>query len=1042
MLFRTRSISYSSWITLAALMIGVGTVFFSGRGVRAQAVSRMEAGYRAYRLGVEDGMPSGEVGAVEQDEQGFLWVGTSAGFARYDGYEFQEPPVLDPAQASVLVGSIETIVEDPSGGLWVGASGPQAGLARLHPDTGALTTYRVVPGEASGSSRNEVYALTLTRAGVLWVGTGDGLSRLDPVSGRLSTFHLPDSLQTRVILALLEDQNGTLWIGSWAGLYYFDEASERIRPMSEYAGGAGSFPPVVVRTIQEAPDGGLWVGTFGDGLYQVHPSTGQFMHVRPHPGDARRLPHSNIEALLVEDAQHVWVGTWTGLCRLHVPSQTCQSYLLGGDETDTGLMGVITSLARDRTGILWVGMLDGLYKLVPARKSFHSLPPGTLREQDVQALYVDEEQALWVGSGSGLDRLVWTAHGSWQRDYSVSFTEAMLPRDRTPIYVHALTASGGDHLWIGTADGGVLRMNRRTGRFSWPDWLLAHPELRALRYVQAVLQDRWGNVWIGTPDQGLFVWLRGRGEVIRYHAHADSAQFRIAIDHTSTLIETRTGDVWAGLQGGGLIRFYWPPDHHRSRPRMEVHRHDPNNPESPGSDIVYALHEDDRDRLWVGTMAGLSLYDPREKKWTAYASFGDPVRLDAVCVVTDLQGVVWAGTRQGMVRFDPSTGIVQRYTIVDGLPGVRFNMQACSRRKDGQLVFGTKQGLLFFHPETIRHNPYPPPIVFTRIVPELRRQGSEAVPHLNHWQHTILFEYAALDFSDPSRHRYAYRLDGVHEDWVNAGSTRRVEIANLKPGTYTMRVRGTNNDGLWSTDEAVLRFSIRPPFWQRWWFFGIIVLGIGAVLGLLHSLRMRHLLRLEQTRRRIADDLHDDIGSSLNSIALFLEGVGSTVPIPEQERNRLLERARSLRLLTRDLRDTVWMVEPEYDDLSALVGRMRRHAEDVSRQVQVTFQAPAHIPARPLAMDRRRHVFLLYKEALHNALRHADASAIRVTVSWAEDRFAFTVEDDGIGFDPELVRRGRGLRTMQERGTTLGAHLTIHSAPGRGTTVHCSIRMA
>jgi signal transduction histidine kinase len=359
----------------------------------------------------------------------------------------------------------------------------------------------------------------------------------------------------------------------------------------------------------------------------------------------------------------------------------------------------------------------------------------------------------------------------------------------------------------------------------------------------------------------------------------------------------------------------------------------------------------------------------------------------------------------------------------------------------GALLVGGERGLTLFDPAAVPIDTTGPRVALTGLLVDEQPHALSRTPEgglrpvtLPHHRNDLTLRFAALDLRAPARNRYRLRLrDGAA--WTDLGADATARLFGLAPGTYDLQIAGANADGYWSRAPVTLPLRIRPPFWRAWWFYGLLGLGLAGLLGGAYQYRVRQLLRVERTRQRIADDLHDDIGSKISSVALRLDFAGRHPNLPDATRDQLGTLTHAARGVVDDLRDAVWIVDGAHDTLADLVGRIEQFARAVLAGHDHTLALPDAVPARTLDMSTRRHLYLLAKEALHNAVRHAEAARIDVRLATPPGRLVVTVADDGTGFDATGPSAGRGLKTMRRRAEAVGATLTVTSAPGHGTTV-------
>jgi two-component sensor histidine kinase len=416
-------------------------------------------------------------------------------------------------------------------------------------------------------------------------------------------------------------------------------------------------------------------------------------------------------------------------------------------------------------------------------------------------------------------------------------------------------------------------------------------------------------------------------------------------------------------------------------------------------------------------------------------------------------------TTIGVSRFRPVTNEFTDFGLADGYPPTNLSANAVygttsyCRTKDGFLVFGTGEGIVLFHPDSIRTNPIPPSVIFTaikvpgaqlplRMSPLLGRPAAEYRPiELNDDQNSITFEFAALDYTTPAQNMYAHKLEGLEEDWVPTDHDRNVSYTNLSPGRYVFRVKASNNDGVWNEEGAFVRITILPPWWMTWWFRTLAAVSLIGVIVLVMQLRIRRAVAQERFRLRIASDLHDDIGSSLSSIALVSDNIQRSLDEAHPGQRQLQAVSTVAREVADRLKDDVWVIEPGDDSLESLLLRMKDASKQILGEFPYSFQSEIREARRKLNMEFRKNVLLIHKEALHNVLKHAEATQANISVQVRGDTLSLEIADDGRGFEPDSPRAGHGLVNMRRRAAALKGDLQIDSGPGRGARVKLTARI-
>jgi len=945
---------------------------------------------RLERLGSEHGLSHNSVYAVLEDRQGFLWFGTQSGLNRYDGRDF----VVfghDPTDPRSLGSSwINTLFEDRAGRFLVGT---RAGLYRLADDASGFESIALDPKAPGGPS----------------------------------------------VTALVEQADGTLWVGADGALYKLDPTSTRIAPVRP-APGADAWGRV--RALRVAPDGAIWaldenvrqqstlVRLTGSPARFAVPHTWAFGFTESgavwldprRPVEAAALGAGAVpamEGLLTSHLRdlrgRLWVGTLAGL-RIQPSADAALEHVPLDDLGLGALTHEITTIVEDRVGSVWLGTFGGVLRFDPNAKPFAQLvhregDPGTISSNAVSALYQEPSGTLWVASfGAGLDEIA--------RGRGRIVHHSPRPGDPASLcggYIWDIAPSRRGGLWLGS-NGVFCRYAH--GRFT------THPLPDAAASALSLRETKDGTLWLATMG-GLYRRTPGAG--VELVGNAASGLFQ-PID---TVREDGHGRLWLASGGSGNLAWYDPATRAQRLFR------------GVGREGIWDLDWDPSGTLWLATGVGVASYDSE----TGVASYA-PSQAGAApavyySVLSDPAGRLWLGTSRGLVRYDPSTGDFRSYDVGEGTGHVEFNRHAAYRSNSGELFFGSMSGVTSFVPTEIRDNPYRPPIVLTGVRTfgdeGERRLGARDLEALvlSPRNRSVWFEFAALNLTDGRKNRYAYRLDGFDTRWIDAGPERSARYTSLPAGQYVFRVRGSNSDGVWSDRPIALGVTVLPPVWQTWWFrlagFSLLV----GALYLAHRLRTGYLVGLERLRLRIASDLHDDLGSELSGIALASGLVARQPELREEDRHRLAAVIASAVKVMDGLRDIIWCISPDHDTLESMELRMRSVARTLLVHLTHEFRATG-MAATAVEMGARRHLFLIYKELLHNIVRHAHASHVAISLDATHQRLCLEVADNGSGMSSG-PSEGRGIKSIRRRVQEIGADLRIDSTPGGGGTTVCVV---
>lgn len=989
------------------------------------------------RYSTEDGLAGDSIRDLHLDARGFLWIGTSAGLSRFDGFQFRNYDSRD------------------------GLPGPR------------------------------INVISEMRDGTLWVGTDDGLARLDPrppVGAPAFVAELIRPAGKEVgVTGLLEDRGGRLWVCLGHELWVRDRAGEPARQVALPRG------VLVEGSIVEAPDGSLWM-LAGSGILRLLPD-GSF---RSYPF---RSPDDSARDLAFDAQGVLWIARADGLLLFRPegseraegralplldgaarPLEFGPPKLEGTAHWFPRLPGLddpfVYSVMFDREGVAWVATRSGLLRWDGHQPRSIRMEQG-LPDKPVTTVETDAAGTLWVGTETrGLARL--------NRTSLVTYGEADgLLGDR----VSSLFEVDED-MYAVTWSRRLLRFEQ--GRFVeiTPHWLLSNT-FTGWGWNQFNLRDRHGSWWFPTGS-GLYRFgpvarpedLRHARPVASYRLGAGlpgNDVFRLFEDRAGRLwvstISTPTlsvlesghpprvvpesagalnggaptafaedgdGSLWMGFYSGGVARV------HEGRWRFfGVEDGVP-----PG--FVADLRLDSAGRLWIATFSGLGRVDRPTADDPKFVRVRDPDGLTSEaqrCVVEGDDGLIYLGTARGVDRFDPKTGTYSDFPGEDGLPNQI--VWTCYRARDGSLWFGTPHGLSRFEPGAESPGPASAALISGLRLRGVRQPVSDlGVLHLSDFELDaagagLEIEYLAIAPNQGNSVVFQYRLKGSDSEWSRPTRTRNVILPGVAPGRYRFEVRAVNRDGVVSREPASVDFTVLQPIWRRPWFLAAISLIIALTVWSVQQARLRRLVAVERERTRIASDLHDDVGASLSRIGLLGDLAQQRIRTEPGEAEAMLGTiGAEARHLVETTSDMVWAVDPAKDDLGSLLVRLRRFAGDLleAQGIDLGFEVPAQPTAIGLSPAARRGTYLLLKEAIHNVARHSRARSARIRLTIVGGVLEGEVLDDGVGLPRQLGEadghHGHGLSGMQRRVSRLGGQLSIATRSEGGVRVLFRIPLA
>ncbi len=821
-------------------------------------------------LTMKQGLSKNAITCLFQDRTGYMWIGTIDGLNKYDGYTMTVYKRDKNNAASLTNNYIRTIAEDKDGRIWVGTSN---GLDRLDPITESFTHYAAVDSLPFSLSGNSVWTTYADRAGRMWVGTDMGLNLYDPDKDRF--FHYkkeplnPNSLCNDEVFTIFEDSSGALWVGTANGLNRLSLQNEGNPPVFHFAhykydGQPFALSSNKVLTIFEDAARNLWIGTQGGGLNRYNPESDNFAHYFADANNPNSLSSNSVVGICQDRPGYLWIAANNGLNIFDTERNRFYHLQQRVDSSsEVGLSSErILCFLTDQSGLIWVGTYGGGITILnqseiqfghfrPQAGNRNSLVDGT-----VWSIFEDSAHKLWVGTDKGL------SHTDSLREKFTHFRDSATDQNALSLEsVLAMTEDKYGTLWVGTYTGGLSRYlpdENRVISYSY-DPLDANGLNSNL--IRALYRDRADEVWVGTSGGGLNRFTPNPPKAKSATTHFVSYKFdpkdAASLSNNSVwcILQDRAGMMWIGTYGG-LNRL------DPKTGQCVRYQNDPHSPGSLSNNSVWSLAEDLNGRIWAGTDDGLNCYDPKIDRFYVYTT--DDGLPDNVIrgILGDARGNLWISTTKGLCSFDQTSGRVRLFDTADGIQDPEFNPGACFKSADGEMFFGGINGFNMFYPDQIKEDTFAPPVVITafkifdRHVPFDYATLAQNPIKLNYDENFISFEFAALDYHDPVRNQYTYRLDGFDKNWVDAGNRHYVSYTNLAPGTYLFRVRGSNADGFWNEEGAAVAIQVVAPFWMAWW---VRLLTVSAALGFVF-IAYRGWLVNSQKRRlelQIADRTRD-----------------------------------------------------------------------------------------------------------------------------------------------------------------------------------------
>lgn len=832
---------------------------------------------RFEQITTEDGLSQSTVNDILQDSRGFLWFATEDGLNRYDGYEFKvyRNDPFDPF--SISSNQISSILEDNNGAIWIGTKG--GGLNKFDKEQDRFFRFTHRNDDSTTVSHNYITSLFQDPIGVILVGTQSGLNILNPKTNQFSVYKTVEKnqhLNTANITTLFRDRNEFIWIGTADdGLYNFDRKTFEVTHYKNNPMDANSLSDDWIVSIYQDKQGTIWIGTQSGGLNKFDPIEKTFTSYKANAGNRNTLSNNWVLSIYEDSRGTFWVGTLNGLNILDRETETFTNFMELNYPINLS-NNSITSLYEDRSGVFWVGTQNGaLNKFI--RSSSESFTvyqndpsnANSLSNNNIWAIHEDSKGNVWVGTqGGGVNKLY-----SDTKRFTNFVHNPNDPNSLSNDFINAIFEDSYGKIWVGTIDGLNLfdELKQEFIHFKREE-----NDVNSIsgNIITTIFEDSKGIIWIGTLNNGLNAYNRETGNFTRF-THSLSDPNSISHNKIWSMFEDDKGNFWVGTHGFGLNKY------DRVRGTFTLYSYSANNENSISDNFINVIRQDSDGYLWIGTINGLNRFDPDTETFTRYTTNEGLPNNVIYGIIEDYRGHLWLSTNSGIADFNPKNGNVRIYDRGDGLPSNEYRFGAFHKGADGTMYFGGINGIVIFKPDSIRDNPYIPPVVitdfqiFNELVPisatgsPLKKSISETDEISLTWKDKVFsFEFSALHYAAPEQNKYMYMMEGFDVEWQEVGSRRYVSYTNLPPGeTYTFRVRASNKDGIWNNDGTAIKIKVLPPPWKTWWAYMLYsVFGATVLVGFINF-----QIGKERKKKEEVEKYNEELEALVKERTLLLE---------------------------------------------------------------------------------------------------------------------------------------------------------------------------
>jgi len=976
-------------------------------------------------LSSEDGLSQNTIYKIFQDSDGFFWFGTGDGLNKYDGFTFKLFDEDFENTSNLINKGIKFIDEDSKGNLWYGSS---SGLNKYNRKTNTITTYMLSAKNAMIKG-DFIETLFIDSKDRVWISTNTELFVIDNDTQNVIVSDVKNQLGIKQII---EGENGVIWIVKKYEIFQIDELNKKILSIYKIKGEL----EIKIKTIKEDKKGNLWVGT-EKGVFVFDINTSSLEKIFSDTNE--QINTADISTISIDKSGNIWLGS-LGQGLFKIEYENSDNYLIKQYLKRSFLAPKLNSnyiydIFIDDSNVLWVGTLYGGISKGNLEINFFHFKTGfknlSIVDPDpVFSLCEDSYQNLWIGTyGSGLYKL--DKKNNVYKHYSGSVKDG---KGLAGEQVYMITEDENKDIWVCTDTGGLHKYDKVNDRFI----VFEHPELEKGALINSVVfKGPKSSIYIGTLNNGVYLYNLN-SKKLKHYSKTVAVSPETAHGWVNYIKEDVINNhLWIAFENG-LNIIDLETD--------KVYKIDNTVEASNGlvSNYIFCVHQDTEGKFWLGTDGALIEvlnYELREsgiieletKKYAKKEGFSNDIIYG---LLEDDYKNLWTSTNKGLSKFNIATKKVKNYFVSDGLQGDEFNMGAFYKSNSGEFLFGGINGVSAFYPSKIRENKVPPKIAIT----EFRVLNNEIKPNpngvllkdindvdelsLNFKDKVFSFEIAALEYSNSQKNQYAYKLVGFEDNWNYIGTRRHISFTNLNPGKYTLKLKGTNNDGVWGQNEKSLKINIPPPFWRTTGFyilFGLLFLGIGVLI-----LKFRVKQVTLQTEKQVLYQKNEEKNTMLKEIhhrvKNNLQVVNSLLSLQSREvddekvvamfkdtRKRVL----SMAMLHERMygSDDLQFVDIHQHFKTLIENLVKSYAVDKKIKIEIS------VKDVEMGISSLTPLGLLLIEIITNSLKYAfttkNEGTIKVSLKELNGKYELIVGDNGVGFISKNASAGLGTKLIQ-----------------------------
>lgn len=1025
------TISMRKFLTIRSFIKRVlSTILLLGSGMACFAQLSFD------HLSVTNGLSQSTVLAICKDSRGYMWFGTRDCLNRYDGRSFKiyrtDPD--DPATISAE-DYIYALLEDKAQQLWVGT---QNGLNRYIPEKDAFERIVYDPENPGSISDKIVLSMFADRKGRIWFGTNNGLSMLENAASRkFRKFYRQDGLAGNSVYTVFEDSKGNIWAGTTEGLtrMVLKNGKYTLTTFRHNPADPNSISGSSIKAIAEDQQGRIWIGSETEGLNLYVPGSASFVRFKYSPLKADGLSNNIIRKIMPAKNGSLWVATMNGLNILDPETLRFSVYKHDADNRKSLSDNSIKEIYEDDQGSVWIGTMFGGINIthrntIPFTVYKYNKYRNSISSDIISVIEADAAGNLWIGTeGQGLNYL--NIKTGLFRKY---INDSRDPGSLSNNTIKAIFKDSKNRIWVGLYQGGLELFIPETGRFKHYPHDPRNPASLSFGYVSSIAEDEHGRLLVGTSSKGLNIFDPEKG-TFSLISDLPVKGLRLSSSYIRFAYQDSKKNVWVGtprglnllLPGASQFTVFFKSNHK----------------DSLQSNQLSCIREDHQGNIWIGSLrGGLSLYQPKTRSFITYTTANGMASDNIIDLLEDNERNLWISTDRGLTKFDVKRKSFKNYNITDGLPANEFNINSAYKDKSGKLYFGSYNGLVAFTPRDIKENTLLPKTVFSGLKLFNKPVSINGPDHLlkqdisftsqitfSAGQNIFTIEFLALNYIQPQRNKYAYKLEGFEKDWNYVGIPSAT-YTNLPSGNYKFLVKGSNNDGLWNDKPTSMEIRILPPLWQTWWAYLLYFIAFSTLLYF--------VLRFTRRQQKLESELYYEHLNNERQQELYQMKLDFFTRISHEIRTPLtlifapLEKLIKLTQSSPVVNQQVLGVKRNTDRLLRLISELLdfRKIESGNTNLQVSendlvafcrniynaYQGLAEIKHIDYSFNSTESQLLVYydmsqmEKVFYNILSNAfkytpDGGKISFNIAKTDEEITIEIADTGIGIPAEVQAR-------------------------------------